>query len=341
MVKPPRYCWSVGSEGQIILFILPDSISLCLPSPRDSVSRISIALLPKDALHLIIDQLHPVDRVCLALACKALCAAVLTSPALTQPKWTRFAEPNVTHPSISHIRFPRVYASMPDVRTLVLRLAHGWIDKSRYLYCWKCHRILSRDEKMWRERLPESVASPLLRRLNRNIHTEWSWFVDKSSIMTGSKKQAAAEPLPDVLRKPADEDDDQHHRPAPQWSLKTLTDKATWDSWTRTQRYDHLVKTWCYTHTDDSSALACEICAAKGSVGTAEWQGILDGANGSVLRETRSQVEMVHPVECPSCLQKELTWRPKRPGMYESWRMGRRYRRSVWANFTQAVKDFI
>ncbi|RMZ91652.1 hypothetical protein DV736_g1087, partial [Chaetothyriales sp. CBS 134916] len=280
-----------------------------------------------DILHLIINYLHPVDRVCLGLTCKALCAAVLSAPALTHPGWMRFAQPNFTHRSLSHLRFPRIYASMPEVRTLVLRLAHGWIDKSRYLYCWKCHRILARNEKMWRDRLPESVANQIL--LGLNIHVRLNWFNGYNSC-----SPLVSEPADDTL--PATPD---HGHRAPAWSLKTLTDKATWNVWTRTQRYDHLVKIWCYSHTEDTSFLSCDFCAT--GTGTTELLGILDGANGSVLLERRSQTETVHPVECPTCLKKELISRSKRRGVYEAWRLGRRSRRDSWTRFIKAVRDIV
>ncbi|RMZ80579.1 hypothetical protein DV738_g2731, partial [Chaetothyriales sp. CBS 135597] len=323
MGHSPRYCWHVSAGGEVILFFVPPDISLDVTPSHVAPSATSMALLPKDVLYLIIEQLHPIDRVCLGLTCKPICAAVLSSPALKHPDWMRFAEPYFIHPCISHIRFPKLYFAMPDVRPLVLRLAHGWVDKSRYLYCWKCHQIRTRDEKAWRKRMPESVqpSNRILRHLKQKLDHWWDWYDQLSATRPPRRK------------------------PAPSWSLKTLIDEATWDSWTRAQRYDHLVKTWCYIHTDDTSALACEICSDDGEGGRpisiTDWHGILDGPNGSVLWDRHNQIQTVHPVECPSCLKRELTLRPQtEDDVYESWRFGRRYRGTVWANFTRAIRDF-
>ena len=122
---------------------------------------------------------------------------------------------------------------------MLLRLAHGWIDKKKLRYCWKCHKILPRDESFFRRRLK-------------------------------CKKN-------------------------PVWSVKVGTTKDEWLNLSRRQRYAHLVETRCYSEAPDSSGLSCDFCRQE---------DMKDVKQGN------------HPIECPLCLEKELTFTfrpPRRP----------------------------
>lgn len=100
-----------------------------------------ILTLPTELHSEIISYLHPVDRVCLGLTCKSLAFSVLTSPRLRPTNWSWFSD----RPHIDWV--------LPSSYSLILRLAHGWIPKDKLRYCWKCHKILPRDETYFRRRL--------------------------------------------------------------------------------------------------------------------------------------------------------------------------------------------
>ncbi|KIV78375.1 hypothetical protein PV11_10097 [Exophiala sideris] len=100
----------------------------------------SILGLPTELIHIIVDHLHPVDRVCLALTCKSLASAVLSAPRLCPTTWSRFND-------------QRYSWLLPESYSLILRLAHGWIPKDKLRYCWKCHKILPRKAEYFRKRL--------------------------------------------------------------------------------------------------------------------------------------------------------------------------------------------
>lgn len=128
---------------------------------------------------------------------------------------------------------------MPESYSLILRLAHGWIPKDKLRYCWKCHKILPRDEGYFRKRL------------------------------CGKK--------------------------TPKYSVKIGLSKERWNDLSKKEKYNHLIETWCYSDAEDSSCLYCDHCRDK----------CLESAATSHLQ---------HPVQCPLCLEKELTyvWRPPR-----------------------------
>lgn len=80
----------------------------------------------------------------------------------------------------------------------------------------------------------------------------------------------------------------------PRWSLKLDVPKMEWDGMSKMDRYRHLVETWASSPCEDSSSLSCDLCR--------------DQCLGS------PNAQLQHPVQCPLCLEKELTyvWRPPR-----------------------------
>ena len=100
--------------------------------------RASLESLPYDIHNLIIAHLHPVDRVCLGLTCKTLFTSTYIHPRLTRATWIRFIPTWVFSTLLTYERL------MPEWHPLLPRLAHGWLDKKTWRYCWKCHRILPR-----------------------------------------------------------------------------------------------------------------------------------------------------------------------------------------------------
>lgn len=81
----------------------------------------------------------------------------------------------------------------------------------------------------------------------------------------------------------------------PRWNIKVRVDKDHWESLSKRARYAHLISDWCNTSVEDSSILCCDFCRTKAM------------ANGDE--------HLLHPpVQCPECLEKELTyvWKPPR-----------------------------
>lgn len=193
----------------------------------------SLKDLPTELIHEISKRLHPVDRVCLALTCKSLARAIVSAPRLGPANWSVFSD---------H-RFDWL---PPESFTLLLRLAHGWIPKDRLRYCWKCHKIMPREEAFFRKRLT-------------------------------FKKN-------------------------PRWSVKVGLPKEEWERMRKKDRYKHIIQTWCTSPAEDSSGLYCHACR-------------------EVHLEAGGTWHRTHPVECPTCLEKELTytWRGShRPG-FRRW----------------------
>lgn len=106
----------------------------------------SIANLPPELHCLILSQLEPVDRICLALTCKSITSSALASQLLKVPSWSTWL-------SLSE-------GSVPPQEILVLRLAHGWFDKAKYRYCSQCKKILPRDLSFWRNKLHKKKRLP-------------------------------------------------------------------------------------------------------------------------------------------------------------------------------------
>lgn len=196
--------------------------------PPTSSKTPNLTTLPPEIIHCIADNLHPVDRVCLALTCKPLASAIISAPLLCPTSWSRFSD-------------QRYDWLLPESYSLILRLAHGWIPKDKLRYCWKCHKILPRNEEYFRKRL--------------------------------------------ACRK------------SPKWSIKLGVSKTKWENMGRKEKYTYLVETWCESPHEDSSSLYCDFCRDR----TLE-PGFGVGAT------------LQHPVQCPLCLERELTyvWRPPR-----------------------------
>ena len=198
------------------------------PRPPTSSKTPNITTLPPEIIHCIADDLHPVDRVCLALTCKPLASAIISAPLLCPTSWSRFSD-------------QRCDWLLPESYSLILRLAHGWIPKDKLRYCWKCHKILPRNQEYFRKRL--------------------------------------------ACRK------------SPKWSIKLGVSKTKWETMGRKEKYTYLVETWCESLHEDSSSLYCDFCRDR-----ALEPGFAVGAT------------LQHPVQCPLCLERELTyvWRPPR-----------------------------
>lgn len=199
-----------------------------------SRAKLSLESLPYDIHHLIIEYLHPVDRLCLGLTCKTLLVSTHVHPRLTRATWIRFIPTWVYSTLLSY------ECLMPEWYPVLPRLAHGWLDKKVWRYCWKCHRILPR------------VAS---------------WFREKGRMKMDK---------------------------APRWSVKVGIPKAKWLKLGKRARYTHLIDTWCMSAQEDSSVMYCDDCRHG------HYQPGPD--------------PLSTPVECPICLEKELTytWNPQR-----------------------------
>ncbi|EXJ81306.1 hypothetical protein A1O3_07596, partial [Capronia epimyces CBS 606.96] len=206
-------CLDGGEPTDIKTAIIP------LPKP------VSLVDLPTEIIHEIAKKLHPVDRVCLALTCKRLALAIVSAPRLSPATWSLFSD-------------QRFGWLPPESFSLILRLAHGWIPKDKLRYCWKCHKIMPREEAFFRRRLT--------------------------------------------------------YKKNPKWSVKVNLPKHEWDQMRKKDRYKHLVQTWCTSPAEDSSCLYCDVCRN--------------------MHLEASNAQLPHPVECPTCLERELTyvWRPKR-----------------------------
>ncbi|EXJ95839.1 hypothetical protein A1O1_00964, partial [Capronia coronata CBS 617.96] len=82
----------------------------------------------------------------------------------------------------------------------------------------------------------------------------------------------------------------------PRWSVKVDLPKEEWDKLRKKDKYRHLVRTWCTSPAQDSSYLCCDACRSS-------------HLEAGLPRFT-------YPIECPTCLEKELTysWRgPRKP----------------------------
>lgn len=99
--------------------------------------------MPTELLHRILNYLHPIDRVCLGLASKRLLSNVLSSPPLTPHNWQRFL-----HGLAAYNTFTTIAA--PEWHMLIPRLAHGWVPTERFRYCWRCHNIFPRCPEYWK-----------------------------------------------------------------------------------------------------------------------------------------------------------------------------------------------
>ena len=59
--------------------------------------------------------------------------------------WTPFGLVSSRHDASSIIMKPTWYEVLP-------RLAHGWLDKTKWRYCWQCHLVLPRDPAWFLEK---------------------------------------------------------------------------------------------------------------------------------------------------------------------------------------------
>jgi len=73
------------------------------------------------------------------VTCKSLAASALSSTYFKAEPWTPW------------LFYTEAY--YPSKYQLIQRLAHGWIDKSRLRYCWKCQKIMPRDKDWFWSRL--------------------------------------------------------------------------------------------------------------------------------------------------------------------------------------------
>ncbi|KAK7903735.1 hypothetical protein LTR67_001755 [Exophiala xenobiotica] len=204
------------------------------PPTSSKIRTPNLTTLPPEIIHCIADDLHPVDRVCLALTCKPLASAILSAPLLCPTSWSRFSD-------------QRYDWLLPESYSLILRLAHGWIPKDKLRYCWKCHKILPRNQDYFRKRLGPC-------------------------------------------------------RKNPKWSTKLGVDKNKWENMRRKEKYTYLVETWCESPLEDSSSLYCDFCRDR----------VLEEAPRFGVEGVGATLQ--HPVQCPLCLERELTyvWRPPR-----------------------------
>ncbi|KIW30352.1 uncharacterized protein PV07_06102 [Cladophialophora immunda] len=120
-----------------------------LSSACSSRRRTNITSLPPEIILEIVGHLHPIDRVCLGLSCKYLLSSTLPTLHFTRLDWLRF-----------HDR--RYSFILPQMPTLYVRLAHGWVPKDKFRYCYRCSKILPRSHEYFWERL-RRTKSPRFR----------------------------------------------------------------------------------------------------------------------------------------------------------------------------------
>ncbi|RVX72232.1 hypothetical protein B0A52_04436 [Exophiala mesophila] len=179
-VTQSQKAWPRDEEDRIILFKLPPLVNLDTPAEAASDTKsndksaaaktfpsTSISNLPAEVIHNIVAFLHPIDRVCLGLSSKRLASRVLSAPRLspnTSPNtWGWFNRTDNTYLA-------------PDRYTLILRLAHGWVNKDRWRYCWTCNKIVTRDPQYFETRLRRTKKPRWSTRLNveQEVWTEWT-----------------------------------------------------------------------------------------------------------------------------------------------------------------------
>lgn len=84
--------------------------------------------------------------------------------------------------------------TIPPQEELILRLAHGWFDKTKHRYCSHCKKILPRDAEYWRNKLNKRKKLPFhlkvraekddwhkLNRKNRYEHIIKDWCQSKQA----------------------------------------------------------------------------------------------------------------------------------------------------------------
>lgn len=133
--------WTRDEQNSLILLKVPASLDLRNASHCSaSAPPTNFLSLPAE-IHLeILEILHPIDRVCLALTCKRLTNTVITAPRFRYAHWTTWCDLRYSY-------------GLPDWFSLIPRLAHGWTPKDKLRYCWKCHRILPREAEYCRKRM--------------------------------------------------------------------------------------------------------------------------------------------------------------------------------------------
>ena len=315
--------WEVNEAGQLILFKLPPTLNLIPSNPVRPSRPARLPSLPSDVHFLIVSYLHPVDRVCFALACKSLCQSVLSAPSLTPATWRAFsyysADSSSAHPHANYI---------PEKLELFKHLGRGWIDKTRWRYCWKCQRILSRRLAYWEAKsaMAEAEAVRDYSTPRRSLHSALSWFRKgqgklSAVFLTSENERKALLP---------------RHRPLPPLQINRVP--------TRLQLYSHLLDLWTQPYASFETATynwpdcvhckaynptgildgACQSALACADGETGRWSGlrgrkptpqkpIEHDEAGSAAAKLESWYSSVHPIECPDCLEKELTWKWKIP----------------------------
>ncbi|KIW98966.1 uncharacterized protein Z519_00629 [Cladophialophora bantiana CBS 173.52] len=126
-----------------------DNTVSSVSSTCSSRRRTNITSLPPEIILEIVDRLHPVDRVCLGLTCKYLLSSTIPTLHITRSDWLRF-----------HDR--RYSFLLPQMPTLYVRLAHGWVPKDKFRYCYRCSKILPRSREYFWKRL-RRTKSPRFR----------------------------------------------------------------------------------------------------------------------------------------------------------------------------------
>jgi hypothetical protein len=148
-----------------------------LPQRVPRSKPIGLTDLPAELVHDIVQYLQPVDRVALALTCKSSASAVLSAPRLCPARW----------PTFHNLQFD---CQLPRERSLLHRLADGWIPRERVRYCAGCRKILPRrDEIYWLKRLNGNKKEHAGRRTWTVVDKLGRAFKTLHQDTTGKKKK--------------------------------------------------------------------------------------------------------------------------------------------------------
>ncbi|KAJ9652017.1 hypothetical protein H2198_008718 [Neophaeococcomyces mojaviensis] len=247
-LQPWSRSWPLDDNGRMTFLKIPHSLNLHTNVQQRGLygGSQNIANLPPELQYHILSYLPAVDRVCLAITCKSLATSASSSSHFKADAWTPW------------LFIPEAY--YPSRYQLIQRLAHGWIDKSRLRYCWKCQKILPRDK-------------------------EWFW---------GRLER----------------------KKWPRWEVKVGMPREKWRRLGKKRRFEHIVKMWCEAEWEDSSLFSCKDCRTRVLSQEADVVQERDVEKGSMKdrewERWQAQAKLC-PVECPMCMERDLTYRYKPP----------------------------
>lgn len=102
-------------------------------------------------------------------------------------------------------------------------------------------------------------------------------------------------------------------RKEPRWSMALDVTRDRWAELSKKQKYDHLVDVWCHSPAEDSSLLYCDFCSPSAvAIAAASSSSPSSSAAAAAAAASCSKL-LRHPVQCPLCTERELTYVFKPP----------------------------